>query len=114
MVHARLLCAIALVITVVACGDGDARTSLAKLTEQQQARDGEVVVVDGTVDMAEEPLHYWLTDDEAHHVGLRPIEAVEDHVGESVTVRGRFTYSRDQGRWIEIESINVRAESGTY
>ncbi len=114
MVHARLVCALALVMTVVACADGDQRTSLAELIEQQQARDGDVVVVKGTVDMAEEPLHYWITDGEAHHVGLRPLEAVEDHVGERVTVRGRFSYSRDRGRWIEIETINVRAESGTY
>jgi len=114
MSYVRMLCAIGVLLAAVACGDGDRRTSLAALTEQQQARDGEIVIVEGKVDRAEEPLHYWITDDEAHHVGLRPVEAVEEHVGERVTVRGRFTYSRDEGRWIEVDTINLSAESGTY
>lgn len=100
-----LLCAV-----IAACGQSSPRVSLEKLSDEQKFRDGDTVVVEGRVAMAEEPLHYWIEDGDFHRVGLRPDDAVADQVGEDVRVRGTFSYSPETGRWIQVERITLVAD----
>lgn len=105
-----ILWALLLAALAAGCGQGGAQVTLAELADEQKFRDGDAVIVEGRVDMAEEPRHYWLGDDDFHRVGLRPDDAVTDHVGDTVTVRGRFSYSPEEGRWIEVESVGPTSE----
>lgn len=110
MLNRRLLCVLLLLVGVAACGQSSPRISLEKLSDEQKFRDGETVVVEGQVAMAEEPLHYWIEDGDFHRVGLRPEDAVTDQVGEEVKVRGTFSYSPERGRWIRVEEISRTAD----
>ena len=59
----------------------------------------------GTVRHFQDPLHYWIEDDDLNRVALKPVENVEAHLGKRVRVTGVFHYQENAGREIELESI---------
>ena len=99
-----------LFLMLPACGDAGPEISLERLTQEQAARDGETVVVEGVVASHDDPRHFWIEDDDFNRVGLEPEGRVADHVGERVRVRGAFSYSPDTGRSIRIEELTRVAE----
>jgi hypothetical protein len=105
---AMLLLAAVLAATVAACPPRDAEpvaVPLSQLVADQDAFDGRLVRTVGVVRSHDEPLHYWVEDDRPNRVELVPHEQVADLVGQEVEVTGRFTFSADRGRVIEVETI---------
>jgi hypothetical protein len=87
--------------------DGPREVSLARLVNEQEAYDGEVVRTEGVVrSFGREPaVEYWLEDACANRVGLVPIRRVAPLVGVDVIVVGRFTFESAHGRTISADSI---------
>jgi hypothetical protein len=77
---------------------------LARFTEQY---DGDRVSTTGHVRSHPDPEHYWLEDADLNRVAVHPDSAVKALVGERVRVIGAFRYSRESGRAIEAEAVEV-------
>ncbi len=80
---------------------------LAQLVALQDDHDGRTVITEGEVKTFEEPRHYWIEDDRLNRVGLVPDEAAREHLGQRVRITGRFHYSAETGRRIEVEEISA-------
>ncbi len=95
-------------LVLVACSDsaGEVRqVSLPVLINQAEQLDGSRVATRGTVRHFEDPLHYWIEDEDLNRVEVFPHEQIAPHLGETVRVVGDFEYSRRRGRRLTLESI---------
>ncbi|MBA2778496.1 hypothetical protein [Billgrantia kenyensis] len=95
-------------LALTACADepSDAReVSLAVLVNQAEELDGTLVATQGVVRRFEDPLHYWIEDDDLHRVEIFPYEQIEPHLGETVRVIGDFEYSPTEGRRLTLERL---------
>jgi len=101
----------ALAIALAGCGgdSGPRETPLAVLATDSEALDGSRVVTEGVVRHFEEPLHYWIEDEDLNRVELFPHEAIAPHLGERVRVEGAFAFSREEGRRLTLERVEVLA-----
>ena len=102
---------VALAFALAGCG-GDPRPSevpLAVLAGNAEAHDGSHVVTEGVVRHFEEPLHYWIEDEDLNRVELFPHDAIAPHLGERVRVEGAFAFSREEGRRLTLERVEVLA-----
>ncbi len=100
---------VACLLVLAGCGGESTPTrlelaDLARFTEQY---DGERVSTTGHVRTHPDPVHYWLEDEDLNRVAVHPDSAVEELVGERVRVIGRFRYSRETGRAIEADEVEV-------
>ncbi len=96
---------VVLLVAVAGCSTGYTAVSLEALADEQEAWDGRLVEVTGTVGSVDDPLHYWVEDGATHRVGLVPGEGLDAYVGRTVTVRGRFTFRDDEGRRILVDEL---------
>ncbi len=87
--------------------------SLADLVAEQDAYDGSTVIAEGTVQVHDEPRHFWIEDADQHRVEVFPPDAVADLVGQRIRVTGRFTFRDDRGRGIDIADLEVLGEAPT-
>jgi len=78
---------------------------LRMLADRPADYQGELVTTAGTVRHFQDPLHYWIEDDDLNRVALKPAENAEPHLGRRVRVTGVFHYREKAGREIELESI---------
>ncbi|MFQ3787079.1 hypothetical protein [Halomonas sp. A29] len=95
-------------LVLAACSDssGEVReVSLAVLVNQGTQLDGSRVATQGKVRHFEDPLHYWIEDEDLNRVEIFPQEQIAPHLGETVRVVGEFEYSPTQGRRLTLESI---------
>ncbi|MGR4068709.1 glucose-inhibited division protein B [Halomonas sp. LR3S48] len=95
-------------LVLAACSDssGEVReASLAVLVDQAEQLDGFRVATQGTVRYFEDPLHYWIEDEDLNRVEIFPQERIAPHLGETVRVVGDFEYSPSKGRRLTLESI---------
>lgn len=95
-------------LALAGCADAtsEARNaSLAVLVNQAEQLDGSRVATQGTVRHFEDPLHYWIEDEDLNRVELFPQERIAPHLGETVRVVGNFEYSPTKGRRLTLESI---------
>jgi hypothetical protein len=103
----------ACIMALTACGGGNDRVSeapLAVLASNPEAHDGTRVATDGVVRHFEEPLHYWIEDEDLNRVEIFPHEAIAPHLGDPVRVVGHFEYSPEQGRRLTLERVEPLAE----
>ncbi len=103
---------IMLMLALVGCG-GDPGTSevpLAVLAGNAEVHDGSRVITEGVVNAFEEPLHYWIEDEDLNRVELFPHEMIAPHLGQRVRVEGQFAFSREEGRRLTIEAVDVLVE----
>lgn len=110
----RIVVLLLAAVVLAACGlvrDEPVEVSLAELVAAQEDHDGRMVATEGVVRSHDDPLHYWIEDDDPNRVELVPHEEVEPNLGEHVRVVGRFTFSLDGGRLIEVEEIEPLAET---
>ncbi len=75
------------------------------LAEQPDEYQETTVTTAGIVRHFQEPLHYWIEDDDLNRVALKPMEKVEPYLGKRVRVTGVFQYQENAGRQIHVESI---------
>lgn len=85
--------------------------TLSELVEEHDRYEGEVVVAEGVVHTYDQPRHYWIEDAQVNRVEVVPAERIEDHVGDTVRVTGRFTFRDDEGRRISVDELEVVAET---
>ncbi|MCC5861179.1 MAG: hypothetical protein JJT93_04625 [Gammaproteobacteria bacterium] len=99
---------VVLTATLTGCGREElvVGLELELLVEQQANFEGRLVRTRGVVRGHPDPRHYWLEDAALNRVGLAPAAAVSDYVGEEVEVVGRFSFARDRGRRIEVQSVS--------
>ena len=79
--------------------------SLAMLTENAAHFDNNQVITRGIVRRFEEPLHYWIEDEDLNRVELFPQEQAALHLGEAVSVQGYFRFSATEGRRLTLTRI---------
>lgn len=106
----RLLVLSVPLVLLAACAS-TAEVSLASLNANQLRWDGEQVRTEGVVATFDEPRHYWIEDDAPNRVELvegdDPLEGLDELVGATVLVEGRFTFRDDEGRRISVDRLEV-------
>ncbi len=78
---------------------------LAVLANNPAAHDDSRVATQGVVRHFEDPLHYWIEDEDLNRVEIFPHERIAPHLGEGVRVKGHFRFSTREGRRLTIESV---------
>ncbi|WP_018935737.1 hypothetical protein [Thioalkalivibrio sp. ALJ24] len=94
-------------------GETTSQVTLDQLAGAAADFDGEMVEVTGRVETFEDPRHYWIEDDPQNRVAISPEQTVADRVGEEVRLVGRFSYSPEDGRSLEVdEEATAAANAG--
>ena len=98
-----------LALLLSGCGgeSGPREATLAVLANEGEAHDGDRVATQGVVRHFEEPLHYWIEDEDLHRVEIFPHDAIAPHLGERVRVEGEFAFSREAGRSLTVDSVEA-------
>ena len=93
---------------LMACSDATdelREVTLPVLVNQAEQLDGSRVATQGVVRHFEDPLHYWIEDEDLNRVEIFPHERIAPHLGETVRVVGVFEYSSAEGRRVTLESV---------
>ncbi|SDL69211.1 hypothetical protein SAMN05192555_106106 [Franzmannia pantelleriensis] len=108
---ASLMLIVAMTINLSGCGGGDDReVPLYVLAGEGSAYDGQRVVTQGVVRRFDDPLHYWIEDQDLNRVELFPHDAVVEQLGQRVQVSGTFRLSERGGRRLTVSSLVVLEE----
>ena len=101
----KSLISVWLLLLLSSCSDAVLEVPIAKLVAEPERFHGHVLVVEGTVQRFDDPLHHWVEDAQQNRVGIIPEALLHDLVGQPVRVRGRFTASTEQGRRIQVHQL---------
>ncbi|MDR5897854.1 glucose-inhibited division protein B [Halomonas vilamensis] len=104
----RLLAAGIILALLTGCSRSDPaprEVTLAVLATNSSVHDGNRVATQGRVRSFDDPLHYWIEDEDLNRVEVIPHAVVAPHLGERVRVVGDFTYSPETGRRLELEGV---------
>lgn len=97
--------------TLAACGNGDdgdpEAVTLGQIVADQASYDGDLLRIEGVVVGFENPEHYVVEDEQQNRVQLLPTGEAAAFEGEQIVVVGRFAFSEEEGRRIEIEEIEA-------
>ncbi|GGX80791.1 hypothetical protein GCM10007160_04990 [Litchfieldella qijiaojingensis] len=101
-------------LVLMACSSDDrvSPVPLPVLASQPAAYDGDRVSTQGVVRHFEDPLHYWIEDEDLHRVEIFPHDVIAPHLGREVRVVGRFRFSTTEGRRLELESVEALSDDG--
>ncbi|MGM0536218.1 MAG: hypothetical protein ACQEUN_00400 [Pseudomonadota bacterium] len=94
-------------LLLLGCG-GEApptEVTLPVLVNNPEAHDDSRVVTRGLVRRFEDPLHYWVEDEDLNRVEIFPHERIAPHLGEVVRVEGHFRFSVSEGRRLTLGRI---------
>ncbi|MDZ7853240.1 MAG: hypothetical protein U5L98_11500 [Halomonas sp.] len=103
----RLGATLLVALLLVGCG-GEAPVSevpLPVLVNNPEAHDDSRVATRGVVRHFEDPLHYWIEDEDLNRVEIFPHERIAPHLGEAVRVEGHFRFSTTEGRRLTLENV---------
>ncbi|MEQ6890257.1 hypothetical protein ABE957_16415 [Halomonas sp. CS7] len=94
-------------LSLAGCGGGEgvAEVPLPVLAEQPAAHDDSRVATQGVVRHFDDPLHYWIEDEDLHRVEIFPHERIAPYLGEAVRVQGHFRFSPTEGRRLTLQSV---------
>ncbi len=105
---------VALVLLLAACGGGGIRdVTLGELVADEGEFSGDQVRLRGTAVRFENPEHFVVEDERSNRVQITPLEDIAPFDGMLVEVTGRFTFSEDRGRLLELEEVEAVAEGGS-
>lgn len=96
-------------VCCIACDTDPQEVSIAQLARQQRDYDGRVVLTLGVLRSHDSPRHYWIADAADNRVELLSRDDLSPHTGRTLTVQGRFRYTADLGRRIEVASYTVNS-----
>ena len=102
-----LLAALVLALGGCAIGEAPEDVALAELAAQPALYDGRVLRLRGLVRSFDAPRHYWLEDEYVNRVGLHPAELIAPHLDRRIAVVGRYSFSRERGRQLQIIRIEA-------
>lgn len=102
-----LVSSLLVVLLLLGCGDEAtiSEVPLAVLANNPAAHDEARVATQGVVRHFEDPLHYWIEDEDLHRVEIFPHELIAPHLGKEVRVEGLFHFSTSEGRRLTLESV---------
>lgn len=94
-------------LLLMGCGGEAPATEipLQVLVNNPAAHDDSRVATQGVVRHFEDPLHYWIEDEDLNRVEIFPHEQIAPHLGEAVRVKGHFRFSTREGRRLTLESV---------
>ena len=103
----RTMVAILVALLFTGCGGEVPVTEvpLPVLANNPAAHDNSRVATRGVVRHFEDPLHYWIEDDDLNRVEIFPHEQIATHLGEVVRVEGLFRFSASEGRRLTLEHV---------
>lgn len=78
---------------------------LAMLAASSANHDDRQVVTRGIVRRFEDPLHYWIEDEDLNRVEIFPHERIAPYLGEAVLVEGHFRFSATEGRRLTLVDV---------
>lgn len=106
---ARRMLAVVWMGSLTACGGETASSEvpLPVLVNQSAAYDGERVATQGVVRHFDDPLHYWIEDEDLHRVEIFPHASIAPHLGDEVRVVGVFSLGESGGRSMEVEDVEA-------
>lgn len=109
MAHPRTAWLLAAALLLAGCSGNTTPqpVPLMALHAQPSSFHGETVTTEGVVRRFEDPLHYWIEDDQVRRVAVVPGEAVAEHLGQRVRLTGRFTHDAERGRRLQVEQVEV-------
>jgi len=82
-----------------------AQVPLPVLASNPEAHDDSDVATRGVVRHFEDPLHYWIEDEDLNRVEIFPHEQIAPHLGETVRVEGHFRFSTREGRRLTLANV---------
>ncbi len=88
-----------------------AEVPLPVLANEPAAHDGNRVATQGRVRHFDDPLHYWIEDEDLHRVEIFPHDEIAPHLDQRVRVEGHFEYSSSEGRRLTLESVTLLSDS---
>ena len=96
-------------LLLLGCGENEKvnAVSLAMLTESPTNYHDTQVVTEGVVRHFDNPLHYWIEDEDLNRVEIFPHERIVPYLGEAVVVKGHFRYSRTKGRRLTLTNVEA-------
>lgn len=81
------------------------QVSLSMLANSNANYNNTQVITSGRVRRFEDPLHYWIEDENLNRVEILPYESVSPFLGQMVLVQGRFSFSASEGRKLILTNI---------
>jgi hypothetical protein len=96
-------------LLLLACGGEPPATEvpLSVLANNPAVHDDSRVATSGVVRHFEDPLHYWIEDEDLNRVEIFPHEWIATHLGEAVRVEGHFRFSPREGRRLTLERVDL-------
>lgn len=104
---AALVAVLALPASACTWAAGTRDASLAELTQQQESWDGQRTRVQGMLRSFDDPVHYWIEDEDLNRLELVPHDGLEPLVGARIQVEGVFTFKETEGRRIQVEELTA-------
>ena len=94
-------------LVIGACDENEKaiEVSLDLLSNSPANYNGRQVLTRGKVQRFEDPLHYWIEDEDLHRVEIFPQVKVAPYLGETVVVRGQFSFESTAGRRLTLTDI---------
>ena len=102
--------AIALLIATLVSGcrgQEPVEVPLTILVNNPAAFDDKHIITQGVVRHFDDPLHYWIEDEDLNRVEIFPHEQIAPHLGDAVTVESQFHFSLDEGRRLILTRVEV-------
>ena len=95
-----------LIIALSGCGNESPRpVALKDLAAYPTAYQGQLLALTGTARNFADPPHAWIEDADLNRVEILPAEKILPYLGETITVVGQFSYSRNTGRRLQVERV---------
>lgn len=107
--HLGCIAAALLMVTLISgCrGQEPLEVPLTILVNNPAAFDDKHIITQGVVRHFDDPLHYWIEDEDLNRVEVFPHEQIAPHLGDAVTVEGQFHFSPKEGRRLILTRVDV-------
>lgn len=79
---------------------------LSILVNNPAAFDDRQIITQGVVRHFDDPLHYWIEDEELNRVEIFPPQEIAPYLDESVEVEGQFHFSPNAGRRLILTRVD--------
>ncbi|MGQ7289732.1 hypothetical protein ACUN7Z_19505 [Vreelandella venusta] len=98
---------LAMVTLISGCrGQLTVTVPLPMLVNNPAAFDNRQIVTQGVVRHFNDPIHYWIEDEELNRVEILPHQEIAPYLDEGVEVEGQFHFSPHEGRWLILTRVD--------
>ncbi|MCD6005271.1 hypothetical protein ACM25P_11425 [Vreelandella alkaliphila] len=103
-----LMVAMLLMVTLISGCRGQLTVTvpLPMLVNNPAAFDDRQIVTQGVVRHFNDPLHYWIEDEQLNRVEIFPHQEIAPYLDESVEVEGQFHFSPNEGRRLTLTRVD--------